>query len=58
MIVDTYTRTKLIGGYTKTPTPSVQKLVIPTILAELNSAEHVQSAGKYANGVNYDLNNL
>ena len=23
MIIDTYTRTRLIGGYTKTPTPSV-----------------------------------
>ena len=26
MIVDTYTRTKLIGGYTKTPTASVQEI--------------------------------
>lgn len=46
MIVDTYTRTKLIGGYTKTPTPSVQEVSRTNFIGGAGIvAEHVQSAG-------------
>ena len=46
MIVDTYTRTKLIGGYTKTPTPSVQEVSRTNFIGGAGVvAEHIQAAG-------------
>ena len=46
MIVDTYTRTKLIGGYTKTPTASVQEIEKKNYIGGAGIvAEHLNAAG-------------
>ena len=46
MIIDTYTRTKLIGGYTKTPTPSVQEIYHTNYIGGAGIvAEHINAAG-------------
>lgn len=46
MIVDTYTRTRLIGGYTKTPTPSVQEIEKKNYIGGAGIvAEHLSAAG-------------
>ena len=46
MIVDTYTRTKLIGGYTKTPTASVQEVSRTNYIGGAGVvAEHLKAAG-------------
>ncbi len=46
MIIDTYTRTKLIGGYTKTPTASVQEIDHVNYIGGAGVvAEHLNSAG-------------